>query len=202
MTDIEFILQYWKQYILIEREFARTLNYAPIAEENGSTFSPAYMKLLLEIGSEIDVAAKLLCSLKNPGSKADNIQQYRKHIEPEVPVIIRDRVLVPWSKDQTLGWWKTYNAMKHNRNGVENGKENYKLANQDNTLLALAGLYQLYVYCYSLLPHDPHVETPMPGSRLFVLRGEKWDKVHSCRDEKFYIDEETGYLRLIVAPFS
>lgn len=54
----EFINTYWSQYILLEKEFVSTLHYLSLDRENEEAFSQAYLKLLLELGSEIDVAFK------------------------------------------------------------------------------------------------------------------------------------------------
>ena len=158
MTDSEFHNLYWKQYILIEKEFRASIKYAAIDNSNFSTYSDAYAKLLLQIGSEVDVVAKLLCKEINPASNVDNILQYQSVISAKFPeyekvtVSCSDLDLNAWDG---LGvsspvWWKVYNAVKHNRNKTETydtvTKENYKFANQKNVLYALAGLYQLEQY--------------------------------------------------------
>ena len=201
MTDSEFHNLYWKQYILIEKEFRASIKYAAIDNSNFSTYSDAYAKLLLQIGSEVDVVAKLLCKEINPASNVDNILQYQSVISAKFPeyekvtVSCSDLDLNPWDG---LGvsspvWWKVYNAVKHNRNKTETydtvTKENYKFANQKNVLYALAGLYQLEQYLYSVIAHDPYEETPLPGSRLFMLKDQGWESKHFGQDTLFYIKD-------------
>ena len=49
ITSQEFIRLYWGNYILLEKEFIKTIEYVSIDEENYATYSKAYAKLLLEI---------------------------------------------------------------------------------------------------------------------------------------------------------
>ena len=111
-------------------------------------------------------------------------------------------VLSPWKQSQTglLEWWKAYNTVKHNRYGMESigmiTQEGYKFANQRYVLDALAALYQLELYLYSMLDHDQRMDTPMPGSRLFKLKGQEWDNKTYYQDMMFYLDNEDGCLYL------
>lgn len=54
---------YWNQYISIEKEFAETVNYVALAEDNYRTYSDAYIKIMLQLGSEVDIALKLYCQI-------------------------------------------------------------------------------------------------------------------------------------------
>ena len=62
MTCEEFINMYWSQYILLEKEFVSTLHFLTLDSSNESAFSQAYSKLILELGSEIDVVFKQYCN--------------------------------------------------------------------------------------------------------------------------------------------
>ena len=68
-------------------------------------------------------------------------------------------------------WWKKYNKIKHNRTTIndETGLPYYKLANQKNTLYALAALYQLELYYYRMLHNSYFTNEPdMPTqSKIF-----------------------------------
>ena len=74
----EFINTYWSQYILLEKEFMATLHYLSLCEENEEAFSQAYVKLLLELGSEIDVVFKQYCANIDPSFNGKNMQDYQK----------------------------------------------------------------------------------------------------------------------------
>lgn len=205
MTENEFLNLYWKQYLLIEKEFKATTKYAAIDRTNFSTFSDAYAKILLQVGSEVDVISKQLCKEINSSSNAQKIDSYGKEIIgcfPEfenVTVSCDDIDLQPWNGWATRSpqWWKIYNGVKHNRNEIVsyNGfaQENFRFANQEVTLRALAGLFQEEQYLYTVIQHDPHMETPLPGSRLFRLKDQGWEKKQFGLDTLFYIHEGCLY---------
>lgn len=206
MTDSVFHNQYWKQYIMIEKEFKTSIKYVEIDESNFPTYSDVYAKLLLQIGSEVDVVAKLLCKELNSASSAGNILDYQSEIYAQFPkfgdvkVECNDIELIPWDGLATTSpvWWKVYNGVKHNRNVIatygSETKENYKFANQENVLNALAGLYQLEQYLYAAIPHSQQQEeTPLPGSRLFKLGNQGWENKHFGQDSLFFDKEGRLY---------
>ena len=209
MTEEEFS-NYWKQYILIEKEFNTSTKYVAIDPINFTTYSIFFAKLLLQIGSEADTIAKELCLAINPSSTSNNINQYKAEILTRFPdfstVIVECKGinLYPWknSSQDTPVWWKTYNGVKHNRNKIEqNNLPNYKLANLEIVLNALAGLYQEELYLYSLISHDPKIETPMTGSRLFKLKGAGWEEKRYYLDANLYVDENDGCLYIQTSDF-
>lgn len=196
----EFIQQYWRQYLMIESEFILTDSYVSIHKDNLMTFSATYNKLLLQIGSEVDIAAKQLCKLYDPRFNKRSIDQYRQCIlanstdftTTTVEDVSHNLTLTPWREwnAHKPHWWVAYNANKHNRTETEDiggvKKPNYQFANLQYTFEALAGLYQVYVNCYYILAKREGEETrllPLPGSRLFVLTGGVWDSLHFYKDE-------------------
>lgn len=220
MKTEEFIKMYWNQYIHLEKEFSQTLFYLSLDCSNDSAYSQAYSKLILEIGSEIDVIFKEYCMTIDSGFKKSytSIGRYKESIQrvnpgfitQEVKLINRDRSIKPWEEWNVLQdapwWWTTYNKVKHKRTSkveIDNTeKEAYRFANQKYTLTALAGLYQIMVYFYHNLAIDEgkKILTPIPGSRLFKLVGGIWDSVSFYGDSAFYVDDngsliwETGII--------
>lgn len=219
MTTLEFLRTHWGHYTLLEREFLQTLPYVNLEYANGITFSYAYQKLLLEIGSEVDVTLKAYCRYLGANSKVKSITKYREYITSrresfntqKVLLINDNRELIPWlnwqSDNLSPFWWTAYNKVKHNRTttGTINNikQEYYKFANQDYTLEALAGLFQTYIYhyCEIATAEDKRVVTPLPGSRLFELTGGSWDDVEFYGEFASYIDENTGHLIFESNPF-
>jgi hypothetical protein len=147
--------QRWYYFLSIEKDFIRTLDFVELDPANGATFSNEYAKLLLLIGSEVDVVAKLVCDKAAPGQKAENIVDYSKiipaafngfhTIEIEIP---RYQMKVqPWltwdpSIAKSPAWWKAYNDVKHERD------QNFRDANQANVTSALCGLLALLLYLH------------------------------------------------------
>lgn len=221
MTSEEFIKTYWSQYISLEKEFLATLHYLTLDVKNEDAYSQAYAKLMLEIGSEVDVVFKEYCKLIDANFKNSykTIGRYKECVTQCNPIFIQQEVTVrndyptvqPWIEWKTPDaldapcWWTVYNKVKHNRtsivkiNGIE--QEGIKFANQKYILLALAGLYQIMVYIYQKIASDEgrRIVTPMPGSRMFELIGGIWDSIHFYGDNAFYINEE-GHLMWETSP--
>lgn len=155
--------QVWNDYLegTFDKEFVSTLHYLSLDRENEEAFSQAYLKLLLELGSEIDVAFKQYCRNIDPSFRGEKITDYQACVRVKEPDFIMQnveekitgRTLMPWAKHDNSQnapyWWKAYNKVKHNRTeGSKIDSEeklSYKFANQKYTLLALAGLYQILV---------------------------------------------------------
>ena len=147
MTLKEFKRNYLRQYCLIEKDFANTIDYVSISTVNYGTFSPAYLKILLSIGSEIDVLKDCVCKLLNTDMKHFNLVEPDFH-SVSVEVRSEEIVLAPWdTTDPFPTWWTAYNEVKHNRNEsadkFDPSKKYFEYANLENVLSALAGLYSL-----------------------------------------------------------
>ena len=210
MTTEEYMSNYWNQYILIEKEFRETIQYVALCEENKNVFSDAYLKILLQIGSEIDIVFKQYCTSLDSSFNGDKIGHYKNCIQNNkeefifqaIKIYVNGDIVKPWTGWQIMQapfWWTAYNKIKHNRYSICEidaiQKQGYKFANQEYTLEALAGLFQILIYYYYdlVLVEGKKVMTPVPGSRLFRLTGENWDIVDFYTDYAFYINDE-GYL--------
>lgn len=214
MDKKKFIQLYWTNYIAIEKEFTKTLEYITLDSDNFRAYSGAYIKLLLQIGSEIDITAKLLCRQYNNHANLalKDIDTYRFIImgsdgdfgNTDVNILQHCNVtsFKPWKRwnnNKNPFWWIVYNRVKHNRmesGKVENlNKDYYKFANLKHTLFALGGLYQLLIYIYfELADSTDAIKVPIPGSHLFTLSGNKWDQVIFYQDIAFYHDLTSGHL--------
>lgn len=175
----ECIDNYWKYYQKLENDLIATEQYLSIDNDNKKGFSIAYLQLYLSIGSEVDVIAKRLSKECNESFSGDKIQEYCKEITSSLPNFKKEEIyllfrnydsIIPWntweyseitdingkrsirSKDSP-SWWKNYNKIKHDRMGAiskdKPDKKYYQLANQENILGALSGLYLLEMYLYT-----------------------------------------------------
>jgi len=206
MTCREFEESYWSQYITIEKEYLYTTSYVSLHEDNYKTYSHVFMKLLLEICSELDTVLKYYCSLLAPNKPSENLNQYRdiiNEIEPsfhdqKVQINILNHTLVPWQNwngNDAPYWWTAYNKVKHYRTMTTkvqgDRKPSYKFGNLEYTINAMAALYQVETYAYYKMALDKNnrIQTPIPGSKLFQLVGPQWDNVHFWGDHAFFIDE-------------
>lgn len=145
--------------------------------------------------AEIDVVTKSFCKEIDASFKGDKINHYCKKITTEYTVFPKDSVrlllckidLNPWAgwtfvdkvtkngnnkvDSQNPLWWKDHNEIKHDRTSFKDGKQNYKKANQNNIINALAALFQMEMYFYNRLADNENLKekTPLPKSRLFSI---------------------------------
>ena len=184
MNEIEFLNKHWFMYHKLEDEFMEIEKTIPIDEENFNTFSYSYMKLLGLICCEFNECFKNFA--KHCNSNCNSINKYKKFINDNFPNFINCEVnfgelgyerlsfkpFENWSDDKGPFWWEVNNGIKHNRNidEIQEGKENYKLANQKCILYALSGLFSLNVYFYTIITHGTSYVTlimPQPSSKIF-----------------------------------
>jgi hypothetical protein len=155
----------WLYFLSLEKDFILTLDYVELDAANAKTFSNEYAKLILLLGSEVDVVAKLLCDEIDPANKAANINDYRSIITTAFPGMHSVQIDIqryrmanqPWlswdpAQFQNPSWWKAYNDLKHERD------KNFSDANQENVVSALCGLMVLLLY---LFRKESHVQ-PYP----------------------------------------
>ena len=203
-----FLDIYWDQYIMLEREFYNTLHYVSLSEDNYNTYSSAFIKIILQIGSEVDIALKYYCKLLNDSFDGDKIYKYQQFLQKKDPDFCAQKiqclysyiVLEPWIKwrisSEQPCWWTVYNKIKHCRDQlgtIENEtKKYYKFANLKYTLQGLSALYQTLIYSYyrHAKDEDKTIITPLPGSRMFKLVGDGWDNIDFYADEGFYIEND------------
>ena len=218
MTSEDFINIYWSQYISLEKEFSQTFHYLSIDDSNELAYSQAYAKLMLGIGSEVDVVFKEYCKLIDSAFKSsyNSIGRYKVSINnnnpgfiaQEVSLINYDKIVKPWVEWNNMDapfWWTAYNKVKHSRTSIVEidgvKQEGYKFANQKYVTIAIAGLYQIMVYFYHIIAtsEGKKIVTPLPGSRLFRLSGGIWDQIRFYDDIALYIDENTGCMMRVTS---
>jgi hypothetical protein len=143
---------WWKHYLLLERDVQTASEYVEFEPAQEKVYSHHLARLLLAIGSEVDVVAKALCkSLSSP--TVQNIGDYRNCItQSRRSGISRFQVedlrhrfgsLCPWQKwvsGQSPDWWTAYNDVKHDRSNQ------FAQASVGNVFSALAGLFALNLY--------------------------------------------------------
>lgn len=145
--------QPWLYFISLERDFVQTLNYVQLDRANFATYSNEYAKLLLLIGSEVDVVAKMVCRDVDPSSNAKNIVDYQFELcrifpgihSVEINIGLYGIKISPWLSWESTDaasppWWKSYNSVKHGRDA------DFPQANLENVLTALCALLILNLY--------------------------------------------------------
>ncbi|OWV05273.1 MULTISPECIES: hypothetical protein [unclassified Fibrobacter] len=210
----EFKKCFWNTFRSIENELLDCSRYVAIDALNYACYSQAFLKLLLQIGSEIDVVSRVFCNVLDGDNRASNIDQYRDIILKHYPdfdkvcVVAKDCDLLelPWNdwKSSNPAWWRIYNKVKHDRLGIDDRVYKtelpyYKEANLQNVITGLMALYQIEAYIIYLLMKKENKKDvySYKASSLFALDGCGWKKEDFykegeiiCKDEGIYIPME------------
>lgn len=168
-------LPHWRFYLAIMEDLNTITRYIEPCPDNYSAYSLELSRILLAVGSEIDVVAKQICTKVAPEAKADSITEYCAVLTKAYPQMVAVEVtmerhslsFVPWQswgQGESPSWWKSYNDVKHHRH------ERFSKANLENTLNATAGLCVLVVYLYHETFEKQHV-----SQRPLLFVGRKYD---------------------------
>ena len=144
--------RYWQHFLTLEADFASTARYVEFSANNFKTFSIEYAKLLLAIGSEVDVLCKVICKKICSSAKRRSIDDYRTCIAAHSQ-IATEKVLIrrynldfepwnSWASGKNPDWLKSYNDVKHQRD------KHFDEANLENCSNAIAGLFVVVLYCH------------------------------------------------------
>lgn len=200
MTFDEYRINYWRMFLVLEKELIEALDYVELNTSNYATTSIVFSKLLLSVGSEIDNVFRECLGV----SGRTNIEDYYNFIINKYPAMVNQQVNV---KDTTIslkpyyGWngsqpaqslifWQKYNELKHDR--VLNAQN----ASLENVLNAMAGLFIIEMYRFDDIYRtqvDTFANMPELESKLFVLCS--WEqKMRTSKMKLDYslYDEESG----------
>lgn len=159
------IFRFWRHFIALETDFAATTRYVELSADNFDTYSVEFTKLLLAIGSEVDVVCQDVCKAIEPGSNYEKISQYRDCISVR-NTVYNAKVTIPhyglefqpwkeWHGDTNPPWWRAYQDVKHYRS------THYKFGNLGNCATALAGLFAMVLYCHKA-ENSQDIVDPLP----------------------------------------
>jgi len=144
---------HWDYYLTLVEDLESLSRYIDFSEANAQTYSIELVRLLLSIGSEVDVVCKVVCSLSSTEKKAKNIDQYRKVLIAQYPQLPNIAVSAPkhslcfrpwesWNNSINPVWWSAYNNVKHERDSF------YNQATLWNVLKAASGLCVVVGYLH------------------------------------------------------
>jgi hypothetical protein len=181
--------RYWQHFLALEADFATTARYVELSQQNFATFSIEYVKLLLAIGSEVDVLCKVICEKIDSAAKRDNINDYRACITAhskiageEVLVRRYDLAFNPWDSwahGNNPAWWRSYNNVKHQRDIY------FHEANLENCANAVSGLFVAVIYCHKAEKSTDALE-PYP-----VLLGREQEPGHLLLESDYAVPDFT-----------
>ena len=144
--------RYWQHFLALEADFAATSRFVEFSQKNFPTYSIEYAKLLLAVGSEIDVLCKIMCERVDAAAKRNNMDDYRTCLTAHTKiaseeVLIRRHNLdfkpwAAWATGKNPSWWRSYNNVKHQRD------LHFPEANFENTANAIGALFVIVLYCH------------------------------------------------------
>lgn len=185
----EFKRNYINHYLLLEKDFQLTTEFVTISEDNYDTHSVSYLKLLLTIGSEIDVMLEFLAKLYEPDNNETGFGCSKIILknEPDIKSLelkLRNEELLikPWDCEKIPEWWTAYNEIKHNRyewaEKFNSKRKYYQYANLRNVIKSLAALLSLELYAYRLIAiqNDEKVFVPTIRS-MFTIQNSYWKDI-------------------------
>lgn len=189
MTRKEFLDNYWRLYILLEKRFVKSLSYVELCQDNMDTYSIEFISQLREIGSEIDIIMKELCGFNQDERKG--IDNYASIILMSYPDIVNQVVTAKdiginpfenWSISspaQSLPWWEAYNHTKHGR------VLNFKEGSLQNVFYALGALFVLNNYLLKKIADENNdIDVVNETSSIFVMKN--WQTRFENLSETYY----------------
>lgn len=189
MTVTEFKKNYINHYLLLEKDFQLTTEYVTLSEDNYNTYSVSYLKLLLTIGSEIDVMLEFLAKLYDPATKETGFSCSKILLtkEPDIKSLelkLRNEELIikPWDYEKIPDWWTAYNEIKHNRFEVaakfNPSRKYYQYANLKNVIYALSALLSLELYAYRIIAIQNSEKLFVPTIKsIFTVQNSHWKDI-------------------------
>lgn len=190
MKTNDFQKNYVNHYLLLEKDFEETRQYVTISEDNFEAYSVAYLKLLLTIGSEIDVMLEVVAKEYDADSRENGFGCSKVLLEHEpdvtnLEIMLKDEnvIIMPWNCDRIPEWWTAYNEIKHNRyeeaKMFNSSKKYFQYANQKNVLYALAALFSLEMYGYRKIAQKNSEEMFVPTIKtIFSVKNSHWKDVN------------------------
>jgi hypothetical protein len=168
-AELGRLLMYWKHFLALERDLELISHYIEFDQRNFSVFSVELVKLLLALGSEIDVVLKTMCLDIDSTKKPDNINTCREIVLNKYPRLPQLRVQliessiiltpwVDWASSNNPKWWKAYNDVKHDRT------HKYHLGNLFEVLNASAGLLVVVLYQLHFSERGTYNDRALVGS--------------------------------------
>jgi hypothetical protein len=157
---------HWDYYLTVMDDLREAARFVEFTSSNFGTHSLEFVRIILAVGSEVDVVAKVLCEQIKPKETARNIDDYRRIITEKHPSLTSVEITAPkygvtftpwcgWEGGQNPKWWTSYNNVKHHRNTY------YADASLENVLLGAAGLCALLGYLYAEFFASNYIQRPL-----------------------------------------
>jgi hypothetical protein len=145
--------RHWRYFLLLEAEFETTMSFIEPVPQNDGVFSLQLAKQLLTICAQFETICRLRVAETNPGSPANNINDFYTELLQEKPhlnnawamlLTTKERIcpFASWKVNSPPVWWTDHNKVKHDPS-IQLEKGN--MANVRFALAALGILTHYYV---------------------------------------------------------
>lgn len=215
MNERNFYKTFWNTYIQIENELIDIFKYVELSTDNYKTYSSKFLKVFLQIGSEIDICFKEYLKLFQSNS-ASSIAKYKQQLQnydvdffdESIEIKQLKTIVKPWEElknNNTISWWTAYNKVKHERTNQVTintvTQEAYKFADLENVITSLSGLYVLLMNIFAKIKNNRE-DSPIPNSKLFNMKSKRWSKckyfntiyASTSDNGNIYFDNTINYL--------
>ena len=143
----------WSYFLALEKQLIASIPYCEIHPDNSEAFSVTYTHLVVGACLEAEAILKAICADSLNNANRANIAELSRAVlvlHPGLPMIKItvprfDLEIEPWmswggSNPQSPRWWRSYNALKHDRFST------VPEATQCCAVESLAGLYAALLY--------------------------------------------------------
>ena len=176
MNRTEFLHDYWRYYLMLEKKFINTLNYVELSTDNYAVYSDEFANLLQSAGAELDAFFKVFCNLT---SGRPTISDYASCILSNYPEVTTQEVNIHsygitfkpfgnWKVQQSaksLTWWDAFTSIKHNRIAA------IRKASLENVMNIMGALCFLEMkYLLIITQRTDEVNVPDEESAIFTLK--------------------------------
>lgn len=172
-TDLEYAsdrISLIRSFNLLEKDLIRLFDYIEPSDQNNTVFSHRLYELFLRASTEFETNCKSILMDNNYRSSGNlnildyyKINQSSRLSEYEVNVSIwneankKVKPFEQWRSTHTLPWYRDYNNVKHNRS------EFFELANLENVILAVSGVFIILFSQFYILSFQSNVEVYSVG---------------------------------------
>lgn len=177
MNSEEF-MRHWNYYLMLEEDLKNTQRYVEHCEDNCSTYSNEFAKIILLTCSEIEVILKKFGTIYVPTKALGNMKEYKENMLKSQPYIVKATTYIPYFsgccpfegwESARLSWWDDYTSIKHNRTA------NFSKATLWNSIETLSALLVLLNY----LKHE--LEDFLTNPEICNLRSKYIRMGYFCR---------------------
>lgn len=155
-----------RSYKIIETDLKKIFEYVEPCDDNTNVYSHRIYELFFRASTEFETNCKRILEANGYNvtgnlnitdyykiERATKLSEYRVFINTWYP---QEKLITPfiqWEIGHTLSWYQAYNNVKHDR------ISNFRLANIDNLVFAVSGLFSILFAQFGYNSLNPYQQT-------------------------------------------